>query len=35
MARGERVKSKTGLPFKLVRPLDFVVVADRGENIGI
>jgi hypothetical protein len=35
VARGEAVKSQTGLPFKLVRPLDFVVVADHAENIGI
>ncbi len=27
--------SQTGLPFKLVRPLDFVVIADHAENIGI
>jgi hypothetical protein len=35
VARGEAVTSQTGLPFKLVRPLDFVVVADHAENIGI
>jgi hypothetical protein len=35
VARGEVVTSQTGLPFKLVRPLDFVVVADHAENIGI
>jgi len=35
VARGEQVTSQTGLPFKLVRPLDFVVVADHAENIGI
>jgi len=35
VARGEPVKSQTGLPFKLVRPLDFVVVADHAENLGI
>jgi hypothetical protein len=35
VARGETVKSQTGLPFKLIRPLDFVVVADHAENIGI
>ncbi len=35
VARGETVTSQTGLPFKLVRPLDFVVIADHAENIGI
>jgi hypothetical protein len=35
VARGEAVTSQTGLPFKLVRPLDFVVVADHAENLGI
>jgi hypothetical protein len=35
VARGEQVTSQTGLSFKLVRPLDFVVVADHAENIGI
>ncbi|MEJ2401059.1 MAG: DUF3604 domain-containing protein [Xanthomonadales bacterium] len=35
VARGEQVTSQTGLPFKLVRPLDFVVVADHAENLGI
>jgi hypothetical protein len=35
VARGETVTSQTGLPFKLVRPLDFLVVADHAENIGI
>jgi len=35
VARGERVTSQTGLPFKLIRPLDFVVVADHSENMGI
>jgi hypothetical protein len=35
VSRGEQVTSQTGLPFKLVRPLDFVVVADHAENIGI
>jgi hypothetical protein len=35
VARGEKVTSQTGLPFKLLRPLDFVVVADHAENIGV
>jgi hypothetical protein len=35
VARGEAVTSQTGLPFKLIRPLDFVVVADHSENLGI
>ncbi|MFV8817691.1 DUF3604 domain-containing protein [Haliea sp. E17] len=35
VSRGEAVTSQTGLPFKLVRPLDFVVVADHAENMGI
>jgi hypothetical protein len=35
VARGEAVTSQSGLPFKLIRPLDFVVVADHAENIGI
>ncbi len=35
VSRGETVTSQTGLRFKLVRPLDFVVVADHAENLGI
>jgi len=35
VSRGEAVTSQTGQPFKLIRPLDFVVVADHAENIGI
>ena len=35
VARGEAVTSQTGLPFKLIRPLDFIVVADHSENLGI
>jgi hypothetical protein len=35
VSRGETVTSQTGLPFKLIRPLDFLVVADHAENIGI
>lgn len=30
-----RITTQTGQPFRLVRPLDFVVVADHAENIGI
>ncbi len=30
-ARGEEVKSSTGLPAKLQRPLDFLVVADHSR----
>jgi hypothetical protein len=35
VARGEAIESQTGQPFKLIRPLDFVVVADHAENLGI
>ena len=34
-ARGEEVKSSTGQPVKLGRPLDFLVVADHSENLGL
>jgi hypothetical protein len=34
-ARGETVTSSTGLPARLQRPLDFLVVADHAENIGL
>ena len=34
-ARGEEVKSNHGLPVKLIRPLDFLVVADHSENLGL
>ncbi len=33
-ARGEEVKSATGLPFKLGRPLDWIVIADHAEFMG-
>ena len=33
-ARGETVTSSTGLPAKLSRPLDFLVVADHAESVG-
>jgi hypothetical protein len=35
VSRGEEIESQTGQRFKLIRPLDFVVVADHAENIGI
>ena len=34
-SRGERVTSHSGLEFKLIRPLDFVVLSDHAENLGI
>ena len=34
-ARGEEVTSSTGLPAQLQRPLDFLVVADHAENLGL
>lgn len=34
-ARGETVTSSTGLPARLQRPLDFLVVADHSENLGL
>ena len=34
-ARGEQVTSSTGLPAKLGRPIDFLVVADHAENFGL
>ena len=34
-ARGETVKSSTGLPARLNRPLDFLVIADHAENLGL
>ncbi len=33
-ALGEEVTSNTGLKVKLVRPLDFLVIADHAENLG-
>jgi hypothetical protein len=33
-ARGEELISSTGLPVKLSRPLDFLVVADHSDNMG-
>ena len=34
-ARGETVTSNTGLPARLSRPLDFLVVSDHAENLGL
>jgi hypothetical protein len=34
-ARGEEVVSSTGVPAKLSRPLDFLVVADHAEGLGV
>ncbi len=34
-ARGDEVTSHSGLAFKLQTPLDFVVVADHAENLGL
>lgn len=34
-ARGEQVISSTGIPAKLKRPLDFLVVSDHAENLGL
>jgi len=33
-AKGEEVVSSTGLPARLSRPLDFLVVADHSDNMG-
>lgn len=33
-ARGEQLTSNTGLPVKLARPLDFLVVADHSDGMG-
>ena len=34
-ARGETVTSSTGVPARLNRPLDFLVVSDHAENLGL
>jgi len=34
-ARGETVISSTGVPARLRRPLDFLVVSDHSENLGL
>lgn len=35
VSRGETIRSQSGGPVKLIRPLDFVVVADHAENMGL
>jgi len=35
MARGEKVISNTGLPVRLIRPLDFLAITDHAEMIGL
>ena len=34
-AKGKQVVSATGVPAKLVRPLDWLVVADHAETLGV
>ena len=34
-ARGEEVTSSTGVRARLQRPLDFLVVSDHSENLGL
>jgi hypothetical protein len=35
LARGEEVKSSSGLPVKLSRPLDWIVITDHSDMMGI
>jgi hypothetical protein len=35
LARGEEVKSSTGLPVKLSRPLDWLVITDHSDMMGL
>ena len=35
MARGEQVISNTGQPVQLIRPLDFLVITDHAEMMGL
>jgi hypothetical protein len=35
LARGEEVVSSTGVPVKLARPLDFLVISDHAEGLGL
>ncbi len=35
VSRGETVTSTTGWQVKLIRPLDFIVLADHAENLGL
>ena len=34
-ARGEEVTSSTGIPAKLSRPMDFLVISDHAEGLGV
>jgi hypothetical protein len=34
-ARGDELVSSTGIPVRLSRPLDFLVVADHSDNMGL
>ncbi|MFV0278645.1 MAG: DUF3604 domain-containing protein [Parahaliea sp.] len=34
-AKGETIVSSTGVPAKLIAPLDFLVIADHAENLGL
>lgn len=34
-ARGEQVTSSSGVPVKLSRPLDFLVISDHAEGLGV
>lgn len=34
-AKGEKVTSSSGLPARLQRPLDFLVISDHSENLGL
>lgn len=34
-AKGEKITSSTGLPLRLQRPLDYLVVSDHSENLGL
>jgi hypothetical protein len=35
LARGEEIKSSTGLPVRLARPLDWIVITDHSDMMGI
>ena len=35
VSKGEQITSPTGLKFKLKRPLDFIVISDHAENLGL
>jgi len=34
-ARGEQVIASSGVPARLIKPLDFLVVSDHAENLGL